>query len=341
MHPKIYFLSKTNYSNSDDRFVDRLPIHGILMSNQLPQISPDFCDDKQATTPMNTDYLVQSCVKSANMCLYATLNNEIHSVMSFSIKQTHVDVDALCVNQVATADETTRKWFNQYGLSGATLLNLLFKILREIGVYMVKLESMPSVRTVNFYRKNKFQDYAPVNMEGLIPMRRDLTPLTLSQQSTTTSYQSPVADIEVPKSPPEQWSLADLDTKNIQSINPPSNTHSTWNIRLRRPIERPSKFNEFTEVGYVSHPTRQIKIPKEQQAYTKRTMGRTKRTVGQTKRTVGRTKRNMGQTKSTVGRTKRIIAIKTKRITKLNNHKTKMSMLKSNRQTKKSKRTAI
>lgn len=325
MRPKIYFLSKTHYSNSDDRFVNQLSNHGIMISNQLPQISPLFCDDNQAN-PMNTDYLVHSCKKFGNLCMYATFDNEVHSILSFTIKQTHVEVDAFCVNQITTADELNRKWYNIHGLSGATLLNYLFVILREIGLYLVKLDSMPSDRTVKFYRKHKFNEYAPVNRDGLIPMQRRLTPPNLSNQSSNQSSQQ--SSQQSTQSTPStlQWSLADLDADNIRSINPPSKTHSTWNIRLRRPIDRPKKFNEFTEVGYVSHPTRQVRIPEEQQRVASRS-------------NVRRTKRTQSRHYNTIAR-----SIKTKRNTKwqsVTSRKQKMSKLKSKRQSKKSKRTAI
>lgn len=322
MRPKIYFLSKTHYSNLEDLFVNQLSNHGIMISNQLPQISPDFCDDKQTTAPMNTDYLVHSCKKPGNMCLYATFDNEVHSMLSFTIKQTYVEVDAFCVNQITTADELYRKMYIQNGLSGATLLNYLFTVLREIGLYLVKLDSMPSDRTVKFYRKHKFNDYAPVNSHGLIPMERHLTPQnSLSLQQSSQS--SAVMQSNTTPAPVLQWSLTDLDADNIQSINPPSNTHSTWNIRLRRPIVRPKKFNEFTEVGYISHPTRQIRVPEEQKSKNASKVRRTKRTMS--------------------SRSNRTIANKTKRNTKWSvaRHKQKMSKLKSKRQSKKSKRTAI
>lgn len=56
----------------------------------------------------------------------------------------------------------------------------------------------------------------------------------------------------------------DLDMDLIDSMQAPTANNSKWIIRLKRPVSRPQKYNDFTEIGYVYHPGRSSRIPANQ-----------------------------------------------------------------------------
>lgn len=251
--PNIYLVSKTTYTPIEQTFVDNVLAHNnILITSIYPNISSTFCEDmtKPYEERMNTNYLIASCKKTINMCMYCTFSGILHSCMSFELDATSntTTVDALCVDQMMSREDSDM--FYQNGITGVTLLNRLFTVLRDIQMLNVELDSMPTDKTLAFYQKHKFQptigmDGDPVT--GLIPMNRQLTP-----------------DATNPNIPPSANIPPSLDMQSIYSVSMPTPYHPKWLIRLYRPVSRPKKYDEYTEIGYVDHPARASLIPANQ-----------------------------------------------------------------------------
>lgn len=145
-----------------------------------------FCV-KPGAPDMNPDYIFDS-MNSSNyitlMSYYEDLTN-IHTIITFNIEQHPttkdygVYIDALCVNNVAS-------------YTGAKmLLNEFIDSLRNIGISYVRLTSVPSQTTIDFYNRNKFQVTGTVSAEGLVEYVRmidentNINPSTLASQIMT------------------------------------------------------------------------------------------------------------------------------------------------------------
>lgn len=151
-----------------------------------------FCV-KPGAPDMNPDYIFDS-MNSSNyitlMSYYQDLTN-IHTIITFNIEQHPttndygVYIDALCVNNVAA-------------YTGAKmLLNEFIDALRNIGISYVRLTSVPSQATIDFYNRNKFQVTGAVSAEGLIEYVRmidentNINPSTLASQIMTMKAPTP------------------------------------------------------------------------------------------------------------------------------------------------------
>jgi hypothetical protein len=243
--PNIYLVSKTIYTPIEQTFVDNLLAHNILITSLSPSISSTFCEDitKPYDERMNTKYLISSCNLTTNLCMYCTFSGILHSCMTFELDATSntTTVDALCVDQMMSRKDSDM--FYQNGITGVTLLNRLFAVLRDIQMLNVELDSMPTDKTLAFYQKHKFQPTMGIDgdpVTGLVPMNRLLTP--------------PI-NTNIPPS---------LDMQLIYSVSRPTPYYPKWLIRLRRPVSRPKKYDEYTEIGYVDHPARASLIPASQ-----------------------------------------------------------------------------
>jgi hypothetical protein len=263
MQVDFYIVPKNPFSSFELRIADvAINRHQVKMA-ALPPIDANFCVAKGARQPMNTNYLIRTCGLVTHLCLYCIVNKSIlHSVVSFYLKVDTIVVDALCVNQTLSASTYTT--YKQNDITGGTLLNKLFAILRDNGNYFVTLEAIPNLQTLAFYRKHNFNESSSLNSSGFIPMNRILTPLpTPSPTPQSTPQSTPPSPLSPSLFTDDDW--ADLDRTLIAKINlPHKGQPNKVQIELKRRITRPSKYNAYEDIEYIYHPDRVVHLPSDQ-----------------------------------------------------------------------------
>jgi len=136
---KIKFVEKFNNDGLQLNILDEESEDDIY--NYTMHMDNNFCGSEEMS-----EYLKRSILGEDNFALIKLLNVvEVHSIITFKVILNYLYIDAYCVNKI------------KHHRGAGILLDYLVHICKNVGINEIRLDSLLSDETINFYIKKGFR----------------------------------------------------------------------------------------------------------------------------------------------------------------------------------------